>query len=250
MKFLLADVLVYNDEDGTLNDVNTPDGEGQLLTCTANAILRLLVHHHGVVVERDDFLREVWDERGLRGSSNSLNQYVSILRKTLGLLLPDTLAIVTVPKTGFMLSADLPVQRIEPTPAPVEVTAVADRPQAKSLRPTLLFCLLLTLVVALLCARTLTHPETSKLQLLTRIGDCPVYTFSPLADVFRAPAIRIARQIQQDGKLSCLQNSVFYLHIQDALFYGDEGKLVLSQCSRTQGKASICRTLYYYGWQP
>lgn len=250
MKFLLADVLIYNDEDGTLTWANAPEGESQLLTCTANAILRLLVQHHGGVVEREDFLREVWDERGLRGSSNSLNQYVSILRKTLGLLLPDTQAIVTVPKTGFMLSADLPVQRMAPAPAAPLAPSVSDRPQTTTRRPALLFCLLLTLIVVLLCARTVMQPQTSQLQLLTHIGDCPVYTFTPLADVFRAPAIRIARQIQQDGQLSCLQNSVFYLHIQDALFYGDGGRLVLSQCSRTQGRASTCRTLYYFGWQP
>lgn len=38
------------------------------------------------------------------------------------------------------------------------------------------------------------------------------------------------------------------MHIQRTLFYGHEGRLVLSQCSLTRGKASACRTLYYYEW--
>lgn len=71
--------------------------------------MKLLVIQHGNVVEREAFLREVWDERGLQGSNNSLNQYISILRKLLASLVPDATFIVTVPKMGFMLSADITV---------------------------------------------------------------------------------------------------------------------------------------------
>ena len=111
MKYLLADAIVYNDEDGSVSLINAPDEDAQLLTCTANTIMKLLVQHHGNVVERETFLQEVWDRRGLQGSNNSLNQYISILRKMLATLLPDALFIVTVPKTGFMLSAS-PVRPI------------------------------------------------------------------------------------------------------------------------------------------
>ena len=114
MKYLLADAIVYNDEDGSVSLINAPDEDAQLLTCTANTIMKLLVQHHGNVVERETFLQEVWDRRGLQGSNNSLNQYISILRKMLAALLPDALLIVTVPKTGFMLSADVTVTRRPP----------------------------------------------------------------------------------------------------------------------------------------
>ena len=83
MKYLLADAIVYNDEDGSVSLINAPDEDAQLLTCTANTIMKLLVQHHGNVVERETFLQEVWDRRGLQGSNNSLNQYISILRKML-----------------------------------------------------------------------------------------------------------------------------------------------------------------------
>lgn len=116
MKYLLADAIVYNDEDGSVSLINAPDEDAQLLTCTANTIMKLLVQHHGNVVERETFLQEVWDRRGLQGSNNSLNQYISILRKMLAALLPDALLIVTVPKTGFMLSADVTVTPLEEAP--------------------------------------------------------------------------------------------------------------------------------------
>jgi hypothetical protein len=66
MKYLLADVLVYNDEDGSFSLIGAPEEEPQMLTGTANAIMKLLVAHHGNVIEREGFLRDVWDERGLQ----------------------------------------------------------------------------------------------------------------------------------------------------------------------------------------
>ena len=52
MKYLLADVLVYNDEEGTFSHIDAPDDAHQILTGTANAVMKLLVRHHGNVVER------------------------------------------------------------------------------------------------------------------------------------------------------------------------------------------------------
>lgn len=246
MKYLLADAIVYNDEDGSVSLINAPDEDAQILTCTANTILKLLVQHHGNVVERDTFLHEVWDRRGLQGSNNSLNQYISILRKMLAILLPDALFIVTVPKTGFMLSADVTVTAQEEAPPAAKTAKPAWR-----VRPEWLFCGALTLAIVTLClwitAIKPANPQR-EIHLLTHIGTCPVYTFTPLADVFHEKAIALAQTLQQDGHLPCLKNSIFYMHIQRTLFYGHEGRLVLSQCSLTQDKASTCRTLYYYEW--
>jgi hypothetical protein len=63
---------------------------------------------------------------------------------------------------------------------------------------------------------------TKEIHLLTHIGNCPVYTFTPLADVFHGKAMRW-RKRQKDGHLPCLKNSIFYMHIQRTLFYGHEG---------------------------
>lgn len=246
MKYLLADVLVYNDEDGSLSRVDAPDEELQILTGTANAIMQLLVIHHGNVVEREVFLSEVWDERGLQGSNNSLNQYISILRKMLVSQFPDTRFIITIPKTGFMLSADIPVQ-----PLRAERKEVISAEKPRHGYPARLLCIAMTLLVMTLCFWSVVikqQQDRTPLYLLTRIGKCPVYTFTPLADVFRGKAISLTQAIQHEGNRPCLNNSVFYLHIQNTLFYDHEGRLVLSPCSLTKSKARACRTLYYYKW--
>lgn len=247
MKYLLADVLVYNDEDGSISAVDAPDVEPQVLTATANGIMKMLVNHHGNVVEREAFLREVWDARGLQGSNNSLNQYISILRKILASQVPEAAFIITVPKMGFMMSADIAVH-----PLPDEPERVESGKTTRRFQPELLFCGGLTILVVALCVWMFVikhNQQHAEMHLLTHIGECPVYTFSPLADVFHNKAIALAKTIQRDGNVPCLKKSIFYLHIQNTLFYGHEGRLVLSQCSLTKAnKASACRTLYYYDW--
>ncbi|MFH0476234.1 transcriptional regulator [Kluyvera ascorbata] len=248
MKYLLANVLVYDNEDGSLTLQNDPDPESQVLTCTAQTILNLLIAHHGMVVERETFLEQVWDERGLRGSSNSLNQYISILRKIFATLVPDSLFIVTVPKVGFMLSADVTIMPLTPLPPPPVLT----REKAPRPRKCTAVYAIVTLIVLALCSTAIVwknRQQQADLYLLEHIGNCPVYTLAPLADVFREQAKKLIAQIQKDGAFSCLNHSIFYAHIQDPLLYGDEGRLVLSQCSQFLGKASACQTLYYYEWQ-
>lgn len=242
MKYQLADTLIYNDDDATLT--LSGSDESQRLTDTANTIFSLLVKHAGMVVDRETLLREVWDQRGLQGSNNSLNQYISILRKMLAAVVPDTVFIVTVPRTGFMLNGDLNVVRLN-QPKSQPAPAVVPRRDPHWLA---LFCTLITLIV---CASWLAwkqHKNQSDVFLLSHIGHCPVYTFAPLADVFHDRAVALAQAIQREGTFTCNGDAVFYLHIQDALFYGDSGRLVLSQCSHSRGRASACRTLYYYNW--
>lgn len=169
MKYLLADVLVYNDEEGTFSHIDAPDDAHQILTGTANAVMKLLVRHHGNVVERELFFSEVWDARGVQGSNNSLNQYISILRKMLAGFVPEKPAIVTVPKKGFMLSADI---RVQPLPDPSDKHSYAPR----CFPPALVLCTFINLVAIALClwntGKTQT-PARAEMSARFLVGECP-----------------------------------------------------------------------------
>ena len=248
MKYLLADAIIYDNEDGSLSLKGEESDEHQTLTSTANYIFSLLIAHHGMVVDRETFLQDVWDERGLTGSNNSLNQYISILRKLLDNMAPGTTFIITVPKTGFMLNAEISVQPLSRESAP----ALPAPERAPRSRPTLAIWLAIaTMIVAAICGSYLSQkqsPLVTGRYLLTQIDGCPVYTFTPIADVFQKQAVALTRQIKENSGLSCLENSVFYVHIQNTLFYGDRGRLVLSQCSRSSQNTSTCSTNYFYEW--
>jgi len=264
MKYQLAGLLVYDNEDGSITLCNAAESESQMLTCTAQTILNLLIAHHGIVVERETFLQQVWDDRGLRGSSNSLNQYISILRKMFATLAPEHLFIVTVPKVGFMLSGDIAIVPLDaPAPAEPSSTVVEETvpgtgaPLAENASPNAARRGLnwlygaLTLIVIGFCMATFVwknHSRQAELYPLDVIDSCPVYTLSPLADVFKERAKKLVRQIKDEGAFNCLPHSNFYVHIQDPVLYGDQGRLVLAQCSQFRGRASACQTLYFYEW--
>lgn len=264
MKYQLAGLLVYDNEDGSITLCNAAESESQMLTCTAQTILNLLIAHHGIVVERETFLQQVWDDRGLRGSSNSLNQYISILRKMFAALAPEHIFIVTVPKVGFMLSGDISIVPLDaPAPSAPSSTVIEETvPNAdahlgesasrKAARRRLNWLYsALTLIVIGCCLTAFVwknHSQQTELYPLDTIESCPVYTLSPLADVFRERAKKLVRQIKDEGAFNCLPHSNFYVHIQDPVLYGDQGRLVLAQCSQFRGQASACQTLYFYEW--
>lgn len=252
MKYLIANALIYRPEDGVLMQ---PGREEELvtLTATANAILSLLVTRHGIAIERETFLSEVWDVRGLRGSNSSLNQYISILRKTLAVFAPEHQFIITVPKIGFMLNPELSVQRQSDDDDLPAVGLPKPRPKPKKKRwlwPALL--ILLTLInFAFGMGKLLVDSAESRVDALplTKIGQCPIYTLRPLPETWHEEAISMAHRILQKVRLpSCQPNTVFYFFVQDSIFYGEGGRVVLTRCVRNAGKAVTCHTQYYYEW--
>lgn len=252
MKYLIANTLIYRPEDGILMSPGREE-DAVTLTATANAILALLVEHHGAAIERETFLNQVWDERGLRGSNSSLNQYISILRKALALFAPDQQLIITVPKIGFMLNPELSVQHQPDEHAPSDANTVTPRPRRK--RGYWLWPALAVLITLLHFAFSIGKlwveraGERAELQILTRVGQCPIYTLHPLPEAWQQEAITIAHRILQKVRLpDCQPNTVFYFHVQDSIFYGEGGSVVLSRCVRNAGTAVSCHTRYDYEW--
>ncbi|WP_424712772.1 winged helix-turn-helix domain-containing protein [Klebsiella pneumoniae] len=80
---MIASKVIYDSETGSLACSGHINNEEKKITKTANRILTLLIESHGHVVEREHLLEQVWESHGLVSSNGSLNQYISILRKTL-----------------------------------------------------------------------------------------------------------------------------------------------------------------------
>nr|WP_170843998.1 winged helix-turn-helix domain-containing protein [Pluralibacter gergoviae] len=162
MVYCINRTVIYNPDDGslTLTDESHQESAGEIsLTPTANRLLQLLIAHQGSVLAREELLEHVWDNYGLKSSNNSLNQYISMLRRNFTDLGVEEMAIVTVPRVGFMFSPELevtagPVQLPRPLPqqpaahdAGVEVApapAARRSPPARKNRILLLLLALLT----------------------------------------------------------------------------------------------------------
>ncbi|HBZ4239985.1 TPA: transcriptional regulator, partial [Klebsiella pneumoniae] len=99
---------------------------------------------HGHVVEREHLLEQVWESHGLVSSNGSLNQYISILRKTLTSLTDIEDIIVSIPKVGFIISQDIEILQLE------ENKILANEISTKAIKKTSLSTkfLLLTIIIA------------------------------------------------------------------------------------------------------
>ena len=111
MTYIINGIIKYKAEDGSLWHVDDPE-RVLSLTLTNSNLLQFILESGGAVLSRETLLENVWDRQGLRSSNNTLNQYISITRRTLSLLGADEV-IVTIPRTGFCLNKNVRVIKEE-----------------------------------------------------------------------------------------------------------------------------------------
>lgn len=108
MFYTINNTINFRDTDGLIW-LDRDEVSSIALTTTTSRLLAFLLERQGEVVPRDEILSYVWDAHGLRSSNNSLNKYISDLRNIFRNLGYSEEIIVTVPRIGFMFSADIPV---------------------------------------------------------------------------------------------------------------------------------------------
>lgn len=110
MIYEINGIIKFSPISGSIWNVSEPDNRVNL-TITNNNLLCFFINNNGVVVSREDIFDNIWEKQGLHASNNTLNQYVSILRRVFNQLGIDGEIIKTVPKIGFCLSAMIRVEK-------------------------------------------------------------------------------------------------------------------------------------------
>lgn len=108
MKYIINLMVVFNPSDNSLCLQNNPSLVVKIPP-PATRLLQELINNSGVIITRDELLKNVWEEYGLTGSNNNLSHYISHLRKALLSLNSELSIITTVPKVGFRLDARIDV---------------------------------------------------------------------------------------------------------------------------------------------
>ncbi|EJD6080347.1 transcriptional regulator [Providencia alcalifaciens] len=106
MIYILNNCIEYDSETGEIIQLGS-NSEVAKLTPILNRIFRVLVENNNMIIPREELLKKVWDEHGLTASINTLNQYISALRKLLYQHLEIDNAILNIPKKGVILSSEL-----------------------------------------------------------------------------------------------------------------------------------------------
>jgi len=134
-------------------------------------LLLFFIEHRGEIVTRDAIFQAVWERYGLHSTNNTLNQYISLLRRTMTDHGLGAQVIKTIPKTGFIFSRDLSVIALTeqhdvtapaPAPIPAPIPAAPDpliaRKQYGALALLVLFLLCTFMLFGLWQSRTLSAP--------------------------------------------------------------------------------------------
>ncbi|HGM5493184.1 TPA: transcriptional regulator [Serratia fonticola] len=104
MRFIINKTVLFDEEQGTLEKVDT-SYEIKKLSLTEIRLIRVFVEQPNVVISRDSLLIDVWEKHDLTASVNNLNNYMSMIRRKLALLGLHEV-IITIPKAGFSLTVD------------------------------------------------------------------------------------------------------------------------------------------------
>ena len=170
MLFIIDKEIYFRPAHGAIWGAGT-ENEKRFLTLAGSRLLLFFIEHRGEIVTRDAIFQAVWERYGLHSTNNTLNQYISLLRRTMTDHGLGAQVIKTIPKTGFIFSRDLSVIALTeqhdvtppaPAPIPAPIPAAPDpliaRKQYGALALLVLFLLCTFMLLGLWQSRTLSAP--------------------------------------------------------------------------------------------
>lgn len=256
MKYLIANRVIYDSESGELVVKDPENTQNKRLTNTANRILSLLIESPGRVLERDYLLDKVWEEAGHPGSSSSLSQYISILRKTLTSLIFVEEIIIAVPKVGFYFSPEIAVKLLNDEEkastsslyAPLRKPAVKDK-KILFLIAVIAFFLLSNLWIF---SRKQSSPHFANEYSIGEIGSCKFTAYEDLTEDVDHDVMDIIRQLQPELELKCARKPAkIMVYFQPSVIYGSLGRFFYSYCpiDKSTSRIVYCENHYAFNWK-
>ncbi|WLI75225.1 winged helix-turn-helix domain-containing protein [Kosakonia sp. H02] len=146
MYFIIDKEIYFRPADGAVWRIGA-ENEKRYLTLASSRLLAFFIENRGEVVSRDAIFEAVWERYGLHSSNNTLNQYISLLRRTLADFGLGSHMIKTIPKIGFLFSTDITVSKVT---AKHNEPAATEPPAGSNRYKSLALCLLFLLFIALL----------------------------------------------------------------------------------------------------
>ncbi|HCR3980610.1 TPA: winged helix-turn-helix domain-containing protein [Kluyvera ascorbata] len=237
MLYVLDGAVIYDPVNGTLRRTDENVTDAIHLTEIAGKILHHLVLHHGALVTRDTLFNEIWEKAGIAPSSNTLNQYISVLRKTLAGYIGEKDIIVTVPRAGYYLSKEVSVE-----------SHIHLRRRIPHIPKYIAAIVTLAIIVSGTFLYT-TQPETITPRKIGELKGCPVYDISGVkSDVADASSFAVAREALERNNQICTETTSFYMYAQEALHLHKPAKVLFSRCIEWEDSRDTCQNIYYYTW--
>lgn len=255
MFYTINNTINFRDSDGLIW-LDGDEASSIALTTTTSRLLAFLLERHGEVVPRDEILNFVWDAHGLRSSNNSLNKYISDLRNIFRNMGYSEEIIITVPRIGFMFSADIPVEKHMLNHKQQDIPAIPiDIPPQKKYRRVvltvsaglLLFALFLVVKGRVFISQISSEAVSQKTWPVGNINSCNVFSFTPASTETTRLKLEMVKNILEAEKLTCTPDTDIYFQAAEQTLYGSPGRVFLSICrssDRARMQFSSCYNFY------
>ncbi|HBU6432062.1 TPA: winged helix-turn-helix domain-containing protein [Klebsiella oxytoca] len=253
MQYSIDNKLVFDNNDFSLKCLATGD-ELVSLPVPSGRLLDVLLSSGPKVLSRDYLLEEVWDKVGLNASGNNLNQYLSILRKTLANFGCINF-ILTVPKQGIKINDEIPFFIILQESPDKEVSneSISNAHKSKDkvfINKIFIFTIWLSfLIFIFLFTVHQNRPASNEYFSYKSMAGCNI---TLLRNFSKSGVSFIDAQINKIlsvNKLSCNQGEKIFLNAHTSFNIHDLGRTLLSICYfDEEGEATICDNIYYQNW--
>ncbi|MBC3216853.1 winged helix-turn-helix domain-containing protein [Serratia fonticola] len=229
MKYTINLIIVFDPEHRTLA-LNNNNQTALELSKPSCRVLNEFIKNNGVNLSRDSLLKNAWEDYGFPASNAGLNNCISELRKSFVSLGIEKPIIITLPKIGFRMEADIhptPKQKIDAKIKKVE--QVVTKPEKEgvlkeeksigtlplvmpgilTIKTMMIPTLALLIVLGFIGLALLLRAPSTQLKLISTYKQCDIYSIRK--DPVPGSELR-AKKILESEKLGCdrVRQDIFY----------------------------------------
>ncbi|MFV8904200.1 winged helix-turn-helix domain-containing protein [Serratia fonticola] len=229
MKYTINLIIVFDPEHRTLA-LNNNNQTALELSKPSCRVLNEFIKNNGVNLSRDSLLKNAWEDYGFPASNAGLNNCISELRKSFVSLGIEKPIIITLPKIGFRMEADIhptPKQKNEAKIKKVE--QVVTKPEKEgavkeeksigtpplvmpgilTMKTMMMPSLALLAVLGFIGLALLFRAPSTQLKLISTYKQCDIYSIRK--DPIPGSEFR-AKKILESEKLDCdlVRQDIFY----------------------------------------
>ncbi|WP_263070991.1 winged helix-turn-helix domain-containing protein [Enterobacter huaxiensis] len=257
MLFIIEGRVCFRSDDGAFWEQNDEKNKVILSPIVAR-LLHLLILEKGRVITREEIMNFVWESHGLEPSNNSLNQYISQLRKLMAhFLLPDD-CIRTVPREGFILIKEVEINVVNES-TPVTQASLIDETSdvilqskqsgARVLIIFLIFMLIATPYTVIYFTDMMQKQRMSVTPVkIGQVGSCAVYSLLMGRNYNLDETLSSAQHHIEQNKISCDDKSIVYFFSTGGVLKKQSGRAFLSHCQKNDNHIVSCLDYPYHYW--
>ncbi|HFV9295583.1 winged helix-turn-helix domain-containing protein [Serratia fonticola] len=229
MKYTINLIIVFDPEHRTLA-LNNNNQTALELSKPSCRVLNEFIKNNGVNLSRDSLLKNAWEDYGFPASNAGLNNCISELRKSFVSLGIEKPIIITLPKIGFRMEADIHPTPKQKTDAKIKkVEQVVTKPEKEgvlkeeksigtlplvmpgilTIKTMMIPTLALLIVLGFIGLALLLRAPSTQLKLISTYKQCDIYSIRK--DPVPGSELR-AKKILESEKLGCdrVRQDIFY----------------------------------------